>query len=73
MKINYYKEDGHILAVFPDTKRGQVMECYTHEDQHSHCTQGYLNDLDKATKTEAKELEQELKNLGYEPDNKDGR
>ena len=61
------KEDGEILAVFPDqpgTPAPDSMLCYAHVGQHSHCTEGYVWKRTRpASEEEAADLLRELRGL----------
>lgn len=68
-KIEFYLEkDGEVLAYFPNefyNKDKYTRTCYAHIGQHSACVPDYIQGLNKASKEQAKELANELKQIGY--------
>lgn len=61
------KEDGDIIAVFPEDKQGNNMiGCYAHMGQHSTMSLDYYKETVPATPEEYKDLKAELENIvGY--------
>lgn len=59
-------EDGEVIAIFPDIKEGdnEVLS-YMHIGQHSACSVGLMDELDKANENEYFSLKKELENIGY--------
>lgn len=69
LKVIYRKEaGGEVVAFLPElpAARGNIV-CYAHTGQHSEAsTDYYINDTEKATPNEYKELHKELKSIYHD-------
>lgn len=68
MKIQYWREDRGLLAVFPDQKydtAGTLWTCYTSAEGIGGCDPNYLKNCTEVTEEEAHDLKEELITKGY--------
>ena len=64
------KESNDVFAFFPREDyyryKSDTKTCYAHIGQHSACSMEYAKECKLATKNEYKDLEIELKSIGYD-------
>lgn len=56
MKVQFLLEDGDLLAVFPENKKGKWVDVYSQNGEHATADYRYLKDLKQATREQFQPL-----------------
>jgi len=58
-------DTGDVIALFPHNTYGDYVSSYQHVGQHGDASPELIDDLNKASRDEIRELSNELRNVGY--------